>query len=203
MKKKKSVTMAVAETLAKVHTRLVQEVEKAGGTFDDIHRLATSESDLAWPEIAKLIISVPTFRIVMDYNRSFSEIISAGNYRWVSEEITRDRYPVTGQGKHELKVKLFHFRCERISNEKVLEEIQSQGFRPAVIEELLALGESQPDFQERFPIVALGSGWTNAKDVRYVPCLDLVGKKRVLRLYVIKETWAECFRFFAIREQSA
>jgi undecaprenyl-diphosphatase len=52
--------------------------------------------------------------------------------------------------------KLFHFNRD-ISSEDAIAEMDKDGFRPATLAELLALGEAQPELQKQFPIIALSS----------------------------------------------
>ena len=74
------------------------------------------------------------------------------------------------------------------------------GYRPATLAELLALGESQPELQRQFPIIALGSVWRGAFGRRRVACLYVPGYGRRLNLYYLDNDWRAHCRFLAVRK---
>jgi hypothetical protein len=151
-----------------------------------------AESDLSSDCVSNLTV---------DFNRPLSEMIEAGRYDWVdeNENIIRDNFPPGGQGRHELEPKLYHFNRE-ISSEDAIKEMKADGFRPAVLEELLALGEAQPDLQKQFSIIALGSVWqSSGSHWKNVPVLFVCDVGRGLCLLHFEGAWSESDRFLAFR----
>jgi len=76
------------------------------------------------------------------------------------------------------------------------------GYRPAPIEDLLALGASQPELQKKFLIVALGSQWRSPDGDLSVPVLDWDGAERYLGLDWLGRGWGASCRFAAVRNAS-
>ena len=140
-----------------------------------------------------------TFPLTLDYSQSLPTMIAAGGYDWVNSDITAEHFPITGEGQIEVEVTLFHFN-RSMSSEPVLEELDQAGFRPAKIEELVALGVKERDLQKKFPIVALGSVWRGSDGRRYVPDLDWSGRGRSLGLLWLGDEWVGSCRFAAVRQ---
>ena len=149
--------------------------------------------------IKKFIVTGDQYRIIVDYNRSLSKMIKAGNYDWFNDNITAKNFPLKGKGKHELEAILFHFDRD-IESEEAIAEMDKQGYRPGRIEELLALGGKYPNLQKEFPIVALGSVWRNPDGHRSVPFLHRNGSERNLRLGWFGYGWHANDRFLAFRK---
>lgn len=137
------------------------------------------------------------FPVVVDYTQTLKQMISAGKYDWANDNITAEHFPINGTGKEENDITLFHFN-RSISSNDAIAEMDKAGFRSATIEELLALGASQPELQKQFPIVALGSVWPSPGGIRYVPCLAWDGYRRDLRLDWFESGWDESCRFAAV-----
>lgn len=141
------------------------------------------------------------FPITIDYNRSLAKMIKAGKYGEVNNDIKAKHFPLKGKGKHELNVTLFHFdRC--MESEDVVAEMNKQGFRPGLIEELLALGKKYPDLKKELPIVALGSIWQDRRYFNHVAGLYLsaVERKRNLALHLFIRKWDAYYHFLAVRK---
>lgn len=141
------------------------------------------------------------FPITVDYNRSLAEMIKTGNYDRVDSNIEAKNFPLKGKDKHELEAVLFHFDRNIGSNEAIA-EMDKQGFRPARIEELLALCEKYLELQKEFPfpIVALGSVWQDSHCNSRVAYLFWVSSKRGLDLRSILIRWDSYYRFLAFRK---
>lgn len=199
----KSVIVAGAGLVASIFTMLVKKVREAGGTDEDIHRLATPEGENLLAKIADLIVGNvrQTFRVLVDYSKSLAEMIQAGHYDWKNDDITQDHFPIKGSGQQEVEVVLFHFG-RNISSDDAIAEMKKAGYRPAKIEELLALGASQPELQKQYPIVGLGSVWQIPYGDRSVPFLIRRGARRFLYLLWFGRDWDESCRFAAVRNAS-
>jgi hypothetical protein len=94
-------------------TNLMEAVHRLGGSDEDIHRLADPErSRSTWDQIAAVVMSNPitlTYKVLVDYAKTLSEMIEAGSYDWVNDDITQDHFPVQGEGSQEVEAVLFHF----------------------------------------------------------------------------------------------
>jgi len=190
----------VSRTLS-VHQEheLLIKLEAAGLNKDIAQAIINSKGN----ELAKKMIEVvdvkPTYNIIVDYNRSLADMIKAGNYDWVNSDINAKHFPIKGKGKHELTATLFHFD-RYIESDDAIAEMDKQGYRPATIEELPALGEKYPELQKEFPIVALGSVWRGPSGDRYVAYLGWNGLERGLGLDWFGSRWSARWRFLALRK---
>ena len=202
MARKQSEFVKAAYKAARVLEKLANAVLDAGGTDDDVRRIETEEG-LA-EKLAKVVVDGKKaiqniFRVTVDYSRSLAEMIAAGKYDWSNSGITADHFPVKGEGVSEVELTLVHFN-RFMSTDAVLKELAKTGFRPAKIEELLALGEKYHDLQREFPIVALGSVWRDPGDDRRCACLWGGDSRRSLSLDWLGDGWHENFRFLVVRE---
>lgn len=179
---------------------LLKEVQKLGGGDEDLRKLVTPEGETLLAKFAQMVVGVvrQTFKVVVDYGRSLSEMVKAGRYDWVNENIISENFPGAGHGKAEREIVLFHFN-RAISSDDAIKGMESAGYRPAVVEELLALGEVQPELQRHFPIVALGSVWQDPRGNRSVPYLGRFGAERSLDLFCFDDDWDGSCRFAAVR----
>jgi hypothetical protein len=183
---------------------LVGAVKKAGGTDEDIHRLTTANVNGVWDKIASLVIEAgkkvkEVFTIVVDYSRSVKDSISAGKYDYANEGITKNNFPSAEheKGKKELQFTLYHFGRD-VESDYAISEMDKDGKRPATLRELLAFGETNPEFQNQFPIIALGSFWVNRNGYRYVACLFGFDSERYLCLDWYDYRWDDDYRFLAV-----
>lgn len=137
-------------------------------------------------------------RVVVDYGLSLKEMIRRGNYDWTNEDITAKRFEVTGNGEQELWIELLHYGKD-MTTDAVLADMDQRGYRPAKIEELLALGVQHPDEQRKYPIPGLGSSCVFYGN-RYVPYLSLTGYARDLGLSYDGDEWNVHCRFPVVRK---
>ncbi len=143
--------------------------------------------DLMVSELRKPRVGTQEFSVTVDYSQTLEEMIAAGHYDWKNSDINQDNFPVRGEGKKEVEVTLVHFN-RLVESDEAIREMEAKGYRPATIEELLALGKEQPDLQRSFPIIALVYfGYVN--DERRVPCLRKFGSKRHLYLGWFVDRW--------------
>lgn len=98
---------------------------------------------------------LPTYSIVVDYSLSLAQMIEAGDYNWINDDITATNFPIQGEGKQQLELVLFHFD-RYIQSDDAIKEIDKAGYRPATLPELLGLGAQHQGLQRQFPVVALG-----------------------------------------------
>ncbi len=132
-------------------------------------------------------------------NLSFKDHIVRGKYGWVNSDITEDHFPTSISADYDAEYKLFHFD-RNISSDDAIREMEKEGFRPGVLAELLVLGETQPELQKQFPVVALGSIWQHSNGHRSVSILYQYAAKRKLDLSWFEFGWAGGCRFLAVRK---
>ena len=99
------------------------------------------------------------FNLVVDYDLTLEEAIKAGCYNDVdSKYITEANFPKTKEesGKRKVCFNLYRFD-KRMMSEEVVEEMSRDGYRPAGLRELLALGQRKLKLQKDLPIIALGA----------------------------------------------
>ena len=137
-------------------------------------------------------------RIMLNCNRTFEEMIKAGQYERVDRNISAQNFPVRVRFKKTIEIKLMHFNTAReVSTKNVLLAINEAGCRPARIEELLAFGERCKKAAP-YSVVALGSVWQDDQGNEHVPYIFWNGKTKSLFLTKIPLNWADDFRFAAL-----
>lgn len=139
------------------------------------------------------------FQVIINYSKTFANMIKTGKYDWVNNDITQEHFPITGEGTIELKAELIHFG-KTMSTDNVLKELDRRGLRPATLPELLAFGEKYPEKQREFPVVSLGSVWTVSSGNRRIPYLDESDSERSLYLNWYDFDWDDGCRFLAVRK---
>lgn len=103
-----------------------------------------------------------TYKVTVDYNQSLAEMVAAGKYDHVGKLITPEYFPHDRNClTEEVEIYLVCLNRGASRDDEAIAELDRMGFRPATLQELLALGAAYPDLQRRFWIVALGSGWRN------------------------------------------
>ena len=132
-------------------------------------------------------------------NLSLKDRITRGKYGWVNSDITEEHFPVDIPADYEAEYELFNF-SRSFGSEAAIAEMDKDGFRPATLAELLVLGETQPELQKQFPIIALGSLWLHSPGYRVVPVLYLHDGKRELLLDWFEHDWNDDYRFLAVRK---
>ncbi|MBN1325810.1 hypothetical protein JW977_02410 [Candidatus Falkowbacteria bacterium] len=230
MARKKSEFLKAAGKMWAMMQAITNAVLEMGGGDDDMHRLLT-DSQLV-KQIAELIMSgrqkvSDTYKVVVDYSKSLTEMIQLGNYGYVNDDITDRHFPIQGSGQHEAELVLVHLNKDATTKEvlvqgsgqyeaelvlvhlnkdattkEVLANLDEMGLKPAKIEHQLALGALRPELQKEFPIVALGSVWVDGRGDRHYPYLDFNDDKRKLRLDwdARGSHWYDYCRFLALRK---
>jgi hypothetical protein len=199
MSREKSQFLSGFGVAFEIFKRIADAVLEQGGSDGDLRRVL-SEEGLA-SGVAKLIVSSvrQSFKVLVDCTKSLAEMIQAGSYGYVNSDINSKNFRVEGQGQQKVEVVLFHFK-RAISIDDALREMEKAGYRPARIEELLALGAQYPDLQKQFPIVALGSMWQNPNGYCGVAFLGRVDAERKLSSDWIESDWSGGCRFVAVRK---
>lgn len=204
MAKQKSELISAVGVLLSIVTALVTAVRKYGGDNEDIYRLATPDGETLVDKIGKLLAEAGQsvknlFTLAVDYSRSLEQMVGAGKYDWMNDNITGNNFPHQSLGVVEQRCKLFHFN-RSISSEDVITEMKKEGFIPADTATLCVFGEKFPEKQREFPIVALGQVWRSASGDRGVAYLNGVGAGRGLSLDWFDFDWSGDYRFLAVRK---
>lgn len=136
------------------------------------------------------------FMVTVIYN--FKEMIEAGKYDWLHDELSEEHYPVEPREPEEVELHLVHFGHD-MTTDGVMEELDKRGMRIATLPELCALGTAKPEWQRDFPIVALGSEWQDPGDLVCIPFLVGVDGRRYLDLDWVDSDgrWSVNYRFVA------
>jgi hypothetical protein len=182
--------------------KISDALKTLGGSDDDLRRVLT-DSTLA-KKLAEVIMAGKqkvreTYKVVVDYGLSLSEMIKLGNYGWFNDDITDKHFPMQGTGKHEVELVLVHLN-QNATTKEVLEYLNREGLEPAKIEHLLAFGAAYPEIQREFLVIAFGSVWVDVNGHRFYPSLDCLGGKRELLLDWCDDArhWGATCRFLAV-----
>jgi len=143
-----------------------------------------------------------TFRLTFPSNcrMMIRKLLAAGKYDWVSPDLTDEHFPPKQHGTTKVHLELLTFGLDRVvSNSDAQIELRRRRITPASIEHLLALGETHPGEQRKYPIVALGSIAT-IHDYRCVPFLAMDGSSRFARILALEDEWSSPMHFLVIHE---
>ncbi|MEK7520415.1 MAG: hypothetical protein AAB581_04220 [Patescibacteria group bacterium] len=182
-----------------IWSKLLQKVRQRELPVGAIHQLSTPEGDTILDKFVDILAggTKSIFIITLNHTLSLTDMIAAGHYDWVNDDITAEHFPVKGKGAAELAVELVHFD-RSISSGDAVKEMEKMGLRPATHEELLAFGAKYPDIQREFPIVALGSS-AQIHGRRFVLFLFRYGSERFLSLFWWDSFWGADYRFLGVR----
>lgn len=178
---------------------ILDAVNKIGGTDGDLWR--TRIGQVLREGVRSAVASAyPTYTVAVNGDLSLSEAIAAGEYDDVNDNITAEHFPVSYASTKTVNIALVH-RNRVVQSEDIFAEMDREGYRPATIWELLALGAEYPDLQRNFTIFALGSiaivGMDGFKGVVY---LGHWRKKRGINLLLLHLPWHRCARFAFVRK---
>lgn len=137
----------------------------------------------------------PSYSVTVNYGQTIEQLVEAGQYDWVNGVINSRNFLSREKGEVQIDIHLLNF--DRTSSEDIISAMDRQGFRPASLEELLALGAAYPDLQRENPIVALGSTYPIDQGV---PCLSRNDGYRRLSLIWFEGDWGPSWRFAAVRK---
>jgi hypothetical protein len=134
----------------------------------------------------------------VDYSQSLRKMIADGGYDEINGDITPRNFRLQATGFRQIDLILIQFEHPVAPLEAVV-LMKKEGYRPATIEEILALGIEHPELQRSIPIVGLGSARV-VENRRYVPCLGGSESSRSLGLAVIYRRWSIYYQFAFVRE---
>jgi len=145
--------------------------------------------------------------IMVDYSLTLEQMMAAGKFDWLNNDINSDQFPIQGEGQVGYEVKLFHFN-ENVSSQdaekKIKEADTASPWEPGRIEHLLAFGTRYPEEQRKHPILALGSvGNATFFGKRNVPYLYRRVTGRSLHLDWWSNEWHPFYHFLAVRKKNS
>ncbi len=127
------------------------------------------------------------------------EAIELGKYEVASKYAHPINFPTPMFCKSGAKVDIHLLRPDPKSDDWVAQQMTNEGYRPATLREILALGISHPDLQRQFHIVALGSSILGPDGLPIVPFIGADEKRRCLNFASYARKWDSQWRFAAIR----
>jgi len=141
--------------------------------------------------------------IKVDFSLPLDQMIAAGQYSWLNDNVNAKQFPVQGEGVKGYEAGLFCFE-ESMRSEDVMKKINraddANPWEVARIEHLLAFGAKYPERQRLNPIVALGSvSHSRVFGRQNVAYLYRRAVGRSLHLDWWSNTWHPNYRFLAIR----
>ena len=136
------------------------------------------------------------YAVVVDYEKRLPKMIEGAGVFWANPEITEEYFPVRVGGKEKVIVYLLKFdQCP--TTEEALQKVRENGFRPATLPELLALGAAYPELWKQFPLLALV--FPRCDSSYMAPGLYLRNEKCALSLGLLGADWGEDCRFVVVK----
>ncbi len=147
--------------------------------------------------------STRSFTVSFDLEKSFIDLITAGNYHFVDGNITPENFPLNVEGRREMEIFLLYFD-RSISDKDVIEKMDREELRPATLTHALAFGAQHPNESEKHSTVFLGSPWERPDGNIFVAALREDEGKYGLYLYIPSDDrWGSGYffpRFAAVRK---
>ncbi len=149
----------------------------------------------------KIGTSTGPFLLTVDYDLPLAELAAAGNYDYVSSDITEEHFRV-GWGERDIESLLVHLH-RPTPTDNVLKELERHDLRPATLPELLAFGAQYPNPQREFPVLALGSIWDDPENSyrRAVRILEHPGDRRLDLTWDHGAQWNQLYHFLAVQKR--
>jgi hypothetical protein len=139
------------------------------------------------------------YPVSYDLDKTFKDRLAVARLNPVDPSVTEERFADgDGCGTVTVSIELAHFD-ERVDTGEALRRLAKQGLRPANFEELVAFAAGYPQFQEQFPIAALGKRWKHPDGVPRVAVIGTTVGKRKLDVERTAGLWGPNVRFAAVR----
>ncbi len=94
------------------------------------------------------------FTLVLSGAKKASELVREGNYGWVNDWITDERFPITPHEPTSRMIEFVEFDHD-MSSEQVLAEFTRRGLERPTTEDALQFGIEHPEEQRKRPVVFL------------------------------------------------
>lgn len=126
MSKKASAIVSGAGFVAGFFTDLVAEVRRAGGTDEDIYRLATPDGKSTLVEVACLIAK----KAMKSAAKTFAELLAACRQGWVNPDFNEANFPLepVAPDEDDWEVYEYHFK-DVVTGEQAMKELEAMGYR--------------------------------------------------------------------------
>ena len=169
-----------------------------------IHRLSTAEGSPIIEQIASLILGqTPTVAPSDWWNKFLAMMISAGQFvSGVNPNIMGDNFPYQAGDLESKLVEVISIKqrirdlgVSWLTTQQVIDYLDSLGYRPATLIELLWWWIKNPSKWNDCLVVALGSVWDGG-----VPCVGGDGAYRDLYLDSVERGWGEGCEFAVVRK---
>ncbi len=147
---------------------------------------------------------------------SFNNMVTLGEYDYVDDEITEDRWIIerSGKGRVQKEPVLLRF-FGRGKTEEVLAYMEENDLCPGKVEDLLKLGEWRPELQRLVTVVQIGSvalyggypmglclgGYGGPEDEEEEGVLPKPGMRRTLKLRSVGGMWESDDFVLAIKKK--
>lgn len=144
-------------------------------------------------------VSKETYHVEVDYSKTLEQMIEEAQFDYINSGITSEHFHVNGEGRTVGKMVLFSYPDNR-NTEDIIDDIRARGYRPAKIEELVALATKYPTLQQKGnPIIGFGTMWSRAENERVVPVLRGGDQDRNMHLLRINNKWNPSELFAAVK----
>jgi len=139
------------------------------------------------------------FHLIVGGNRATEELVQAGKYNWVDENITNQNLPMRPRPNGEVVIELLEFDHD-VSSEEVIKGAQKRGLERPSYEDALFFGEQHPEEQRKRPIVFLHEPWQSPRGGRNVLVLYGDSSGRSLSLDCFGGRWRRRYVFVFVRK---
>lgn len=154
------------------------------------------------------------YRIMIDYKKSFEDMVRDGEYTLINPNITASHFPIRTDTIDLtpfvfVDVVLITFKVvdgekDSINRKEIFVSMYDDGFRPAHLRELLAFNNAVPNFDKNIDINAIGSTWRDSTyALPFCPFIERGKNGKELMLvtcnYFNSRCWNSCYYFLAVR----
>jgi hypothetical protein len=139
-----------------------------------------------------------TFALAFDPTIGIGEWVRRGNYTRPNPDINERNFKLTLSGTR--KIVLYDPKGA-VSSDEMIRRMKADGYKPAGIDDALAMGAQFPERQRQNPIVFLGTTWRDPDGLQHVPVLSGWCGGRRLGLDWFDFVWDGRYRFAALREK--
>ncbi len=198
MSKKASAIVSGAGFVAGFFTDLVAEVRRAGGTDEDIYRLATPDGKSTLAEMARLIVA----KVAKSAAKTFAELLAACRQGWVNPDFNEANFPLepVAPDEDDWEVYEYHFK-DVVTGEQAMKELEAMGYR--------LLGGSRrgleflaknSDLQMDHPLV-ITARWQDRGGDWYAPFASRGGGRRGLILNYLGFDFSPVYGWLVLRKR--
>jgi hypothetical protein len=160
-------------------SNLLTEVERLGGSAEDLHRLVNPEGKTLVTQIAWLIVGAErkvekTFEVILHSSLTFDETIQIGNYVKVDPTLNKENFPLDKIVRVDEEIYLRDFN---LNEDEVKSKLLEEGLVPANISHASAFCPEYHEELKKYSIIFMGSPWS-FNGVNYYPTFfsDHAGK---------------------------